>query len=109
MGQVQGVGFRPAVYRLATQLNLAGFVYNDTKGVTIELQGEETKIAEFIKRLNGPDAPPLADITSCFAAEIPIVESGKEFTIKQSDAGGTPISRVTADIATCADCLRETF
>ncbi len=108
-GQAQGVGFRPAVYRLATQLNLTGFVYNDTKGVTIELQGEETKIAEFIKRLNGPDAPPLADITSCFAAEISIVENEKEFTIKQSDAGGTPISRVTADIATCADCLRELF
>jgi hydrogenase maturation protein HypF len=108
-GQVQGVGFRPAVYRLATQLNLTGFVYNDTKGVTIELQGEEAKIADFIKQLNGPDAPPLADITSCFAAEIPIVENEKEFTIKQSDAGGTPISRVTADIATCADCLRELF
>jgi hydrogenase maturation protein HypF len=108
-GQVQGVGFRPTVYRLATQLNLTGFVYNDTKGVTVELQGEEAKIAEFINRLNGPDAPPLADITSCFAAEIPIVESEKEFTIKQSDAGGTPISRVTADIATCADCLRELF
>ena len=67
MGQVQGVGFRPAVYRLAAQLNLTGFVYNDTKGVAIELQGEEAKIAEFIKRLNGPDAPPLADISSCVA------------------------------------------
>ncbi|MBE3143617.1 MAG: carbamoyltransferase HypF [Planctomycetes bacterium] len=115
-GQVQGVGFRPAVYRLATQLNLTGFVYNDTKGVTIELQGEETKIAEFIKRLNGQDAPSLADIASCFAAEISIIEGEKEFAIKQSDAcaaslsgGGTPISRVTADIATCADCLRELF
>ena len=109
MGQVQGVGFRPAVYRLATQLNLTGFVYNDTSGVTIELQGEEAKITEFVKRLNGPDAPPLADIESCFAAEIPIVEGEKEFTIKQSDAGGTPISRVTADIATCQGCLRELF
>lgn len=108
-GQVQGVGFRPAVYRLAAQLNLTGFVYNDTKGVTVELQGEETKIAEFIKRLNGPDAPPLANIESCFAAEISIVEGEKKFAIKQSDASGTPISRVTADIATCADCLRELF
>jgi len=109
MGQVQGVGFRPAVYRIATQLNLTGFVYNDTSGVTIELQGEEAKIAEFVKRLNGPDAPPLADIESCFAAEIAIVEGEKEFAIKQSDAGGPPISRVTADIAACADCLRELF
>ncbi len=108
-GQVQGVGFRPAVYRLATQLNLTGFVYNNTSGVTVELQGEETEIAEFIKQLNGQNAPPLADIESCFAAEISIVEGEKEFAIKQSDASGTPISRVTADIATCADCLRELF
>jgi hydrogenase maturation protein HypF len=64
-GQVQGVGFRPAVYHLAAQLKLTGCVYNDTKGVTIELQGKETAIAEFIDRLKGPDMPPLASITSC--------------------------------------------
>ncbi|MGA2071406.1 MAG: carbamoyltransferase HypF [Sedimentisphaerales bacterium] len=108
-GQVQGIGFRPAVYRLAVQLNLTGFVYNDTKGVTIELQGEETKIAEFIKRLNGPDAPPLAQIELCMALDIHPVAGEKEFVIKQSDSAGTPISRVTADIATCPDCLRELF
>ena len=45
-GRVQGVGFRPAVYSIAQKLGLSGFVYNDTKGVTIELQGKEEKIAE---------------------------------------------------------------
>jgi hydrogenase maturation protein HypF len=108
-GQVQGIGFRPAVYRLATLLKLTGFVYNDTKGVTIELQGEDSQIAEFIKRLNGPDAPPLAQIELCMAAEIQSVADEKEFIIKQSDSAGTPISRVTADIATCTDCLHELF
>jgi hydrogenase maturation protein HypF len=108
-GQVQGVGFRPAVYRLASQLNLTGFVHNDTKGVTIELQGEDAKITEFLRRLNGQDAPPLAQINSCLVFDLKPVEKEREFVIKPSDASGTPISRVTADIATCKDCLRELF
>ena len=108
-GQVQGVGFRPAVHRLASQLKLTGFVHNDTKGVTIELQGEEEKIAEFLKRLNGQDAPPLAQIHSCMAFDLAIVENEKEFVIKSSESAGTPTSRVTADFATCGDCLRELF
>jgi hydrogenase maturation protein HypF len=124
-GQVQGVGFRPAVYRLARQLNLTGFVYNDARGVTIELQGEQTRITEFINRLLSQNAPPLAKITSCRAIDLKPVEQEQEFVIEQSDArrkaslrrepslsgtgGGTPISRVTADIATCADCLVELF
>ena len=49
-GQVQGVGFRPAVYRIAQSLGLSGIVYNDTKGVTVELQGKAEKIAEFLAR-----------------------------------------------------------
>ncbi len=108
-GRVQGVGFRPAVYRLAVQLQLTGLVYNDTRGVTIELQGEESKITEFVKRLNGTDAPPLAQIESFVTFDLPTVAEEQEFTISPSDTGGTPASRVTADIATCADCLRELF
>ncbi len=109
MGQVQGVGFRPAVYRLASKLNLTGFVFNDTKGVVIELQGEEAKITEFIKRLNGEDAPPLAQIDLCIASETKLIPDEHEFIIRQSETAGTPISRVTADIATCKDCLHELF
>ena len=73
-GCVQGVGFRPSVYRLAKQLSLAGFVYNDTRGVTIELQGEQERMREFLRRLQGKDKPPLAEIISCRTADIDIVE-----------------------------------
>jgi len=107
-GRVQGVGFRPAVYRIARGLGLSGVVYNDTKGVTIELQGRAEKIAEFLVRLqSGTDKPPLAEIKSCDVVEIPVIEAEGKFTIQTSDSQGSPLSQVTADIATCRDCLAE--
>lgn len=105
---MQGVGFRPAVYRLARSLGLSGFVYNDTKGVTVELQGEPEKITEFMARLqSGADKPPLAEIKSCRAVDIPLVEAENGFVIRTSDSQGAPLSQVTADVATCRDCLAE--
>jgi hydrogenase maturation protein HypF len=101
------VGFRPAVYRIAWSLGLTGLVYNDTKGVTIELQGEEEKIDEFLARLQSSDKPPLADIKSCRTTGVAIIEGENEFVIKISDRRGTPLSQVTADIAVCRDCLAE--
>ena len=107
-GRVQGVGFRPAVYRIARSLELSGLVYNDTKGVTVELQGEAEKILEFMALLQSDaDKPPLAIITSCDAVDIPVIESETEFVIETSDSHGAPLSQVTADIATCRDCLAE--
>ncbi len=107
-GRVQGVGFRPAVYRIARGLGLSGVVYNDTKGVTIELQGRAEKIAEFLVRLqSGADKPPLAEIKSCNTVDIRTVEDESEFIIRTSDSQGSPLSQVTADIATCRDCLAE--
>jgi hydrogenase maturation protein HypF len=107
-GRVQGVGFRPAVYRIARSLGLSGFVYNDTKGVTVELQGEEEKIAEFLVRLQShADKPPLAEIKSCRAVDIPLVEAENGFFIRTSDSQGPLLSQVTADVATCRDCLAE--
>jgi len=107
-GRVQGVGFRPAVYRLACQLGLSGNVYNDTKGVTIELQGEEEKIDEFLVRLQSEaDKPPLAEIKSCKTVDIAVIEAEDKFVIEKSDSQGTTLSQVTADIATCRDCLSE--
>lgn len=106
-GQVQGVGFRPAVHKIAGQLKLTGFVYNDTKGVTIELQGEKEKIAEFSDRLQGRNKPPLAEIKSCKAADIETVKGEKKFTIKASKSEGTALSQVTSDTAVCEDCLTE--
>ena len=106
-GRVQGVGFRPAVYRLARMLGLCGFVYNNTKGVAIELQGREEKIAEFLRRLQSNDKPPLAEIKSCETIDMAVIEGDDKFTIKTSDSEGTTLSQVTADIATCRDCLAE--
>ncbi len=106
-GQVQGVGFRPAVYQIAASLTLTGFVYNDTKGVTIELQGRQAQISEFLRRLQSEDKPPLAVIKTCQAAEIPLVETEDRFIIKASDSEGTALSQVTADMALCRDCLAE--
>ncbi len=102
------MGFRPAVYRLARELDLSGLVYNDTKGVTIELQGKEDKIDEFLARLRSDsDKPPLATIKTLNSTEIPVIETEGIFTIQTSDSTGTPLSQVTADIATCRDCLAE--
>ncbi len=107
-GRVQGVGFRPAVYRLARGLGLSGLVYNDTKGVTIELQGKEEKIDEFLARLQSDsDKPPLATIKTCDVVEMPVIKDEGKFTIQASDSEGSPLSQVTVDIATCLDCLTE--
>jgi hydrogenase maturation protein HypF len=106
-GRVQGVGFRPAVYRIASSLALTGRVRNDTKGVTIEIQGENQKIDEFLTRLQSTDKPSLAQIKSCKTSDIPLIDNESEFIIEQSDTQGTALSQVTADIATCNDCLHE--
>jgi hydrogenase maturation protein HypF len=107
-GRVQGVGFRPTVHRLANQLGLAGFVCNDTKGVTIELQGPQQTIAEFLSRLqSGRDKPPLAEIKSLESCDVTTIEADDKFVIRKSDSEGTALSQVTADIATCRDCLAE--
>jgi hydrogenase maturation protein HypF len=104
------VGFRPAVYRLARELGLTGKVFNDTRGVTVELQGAEERIGEFLRRLQaGPDKPPLAQIQSYRCLDVEVVEGEAGFTIEKSDAAGTALSQVTADIASCPDCLAELF
>lgn len=104
---MQGVGFRPAVYRIAKSLGLTGFVYNDTKGVTIELQGEQGKCEEFLMRLKSDDKPPLAEIKSCEVTEVSVVEAQEEFRIEASDLAGSAVSQVTADMVVCGDCLAE--
>ena len=83
-GRVQGVGFRPAVYRLANRLGLSGVVYNDTRGVTIELQGQQEQIAEFLACLQSNDMPALAEIKSCRTVDIAVIEQEDRFTIKTS-------------------------
>lgn len=107
-GRVQGVGFRPAVYRIARSLGLSGFALNDTRGVTIELQGPEEALEAFLDRLKAPpDKPPLSHIESCEVEEIATVAGEEGFVIRASDASGSAASQVTADIATCSQCLGE--
>jgi hydrogenase maturation protein HypF len=107
-GQVQGVGFRPAVQRIVSALGLTGFIHNDSGGVTIELQGVQEKLTCFPDMLaSNTYKPPLAKIRSYNAIEIPPVESEKTFIIRTSDSEGTPTSQVTTDIATCRNCIDE--
>ena len=106
-GAVQGVGFRPFVYRLAAELGLAGWVLNDTAGVFIEVEGDEPALAEFLRRLPA-EPPPRALIQSLDAAWL--APAGyAHFEIRHSDGQGSKTVLVLPDIATCADCLREVF
>jgi len=104
-GVVQGVGFRPFVFRLASEENLAGFIGNDTGGVTIEIEGPAERVEAFRRRLQA-EAPPLARIDSVVARET-LPKREKEFRIVASEAHGQVSTGIPADAATCADCLRE--
>ena len=107
-GTVQGVGFRPAVYVISVRLGLTGFVYNDTKGVTIEIQGAEKQIRKFLAALkSGPERPVMAEIKHIDIIDIALVRDDRPFVISKSRTIGGTFSDVTADIAVCPDCLKE--
>jgi hydrogenase maturation protein HypF len=106
-GAVQGVGFRPFVYRLATDLALAGWVINDTRGVFIEVEGPQADLARFLERVPF-EKPPRAIIHSLDTAWLdPVGYEG--FEIRHSEDHGAKTVLVLPDIATCADCLAEVF
>ncbi len=105
-GVVQGVGFRPFVYALATGLGLTGLVGNDTDGVFAEIEGTPAAVAEFLRRLEA-EAPPLARIEKVTSRAISPARSEKAFVIAASENTGPRRTLVSADTATCADCLRE--
>jgi len=104
-GTVQGVGFRPFVYALATGLGLAGIVGNDGDGVFIEVEGAPGTVSEFLLRLER-DAPPLARIERVHSGPVPAT-GAVSFTIAPSGADGQRRTLIAADTATCEDCLRE--
>jgi len=104
-GTVQGVGFRPFVYRLAADLGLSGWVGNDSLGVVLEAEGQTPALDALARRLV-EEAPPLARVASLEVE--PLVPTGEAgFTIVDSRAGGAPAVAVPVDVATCADCERE--
>jgi hydrogenase maturation protein HypF len=106
-GVVQGVGFRPFVYRIATEEGLAGSIGNDTEGVSIEVEGPSQKIEVFLSRLRA-EMPPLARVDSIAARDLPPIGE-KGFRILSSHVTGQVSTGIPADAATCADCLRELF
>ncbi|WP_025038698.1 carbamoyltransferase HypF [Bradyrhizobium sp. DOA9] len=103
-GAVQGVGFRPYVYGLATRYRLGGFVANDPHGVVIEVEGE--RAAEFITALP-LEKPPLARIDDISVHAVGTLAS-ERFCIRASEQGRVS-TRIVADAATCKECLRELF
>jgi hydrogenase maturation protein HypF len=106
-GIVQGVGFRPFVHRVATELGLSGFVGNDSAAVFIEVQGTPTAVTEFGHRLTS-DAPPLAVITEVTSTDLVAdghCDSG--FHIVDSRTTAAAPAAIPADIAVCDDCVSE--
>nr|MQY60475.1 carbamoyltransferase HypF [bacterium] len=106
-GIVQGVGFRPFIYSLATRFSLSGFVLNDTSGIKIEIEGEEKKIAEFLEHVT-LDAPPLALIEKIDCRKLPPI-GYHHFEIKKSKKEKEKFTLISPDISICPDCLRELF
>ncbi len=106
-GIVQGVGFRPYVYRLALERNLTGTVSNTPAGVTIEIEGPIEAVEEFVTRLPRT-APPLSHITDLQVRELPC-SGDHEFRILTSQRGEAVHTLISPDVAICPDCLRELF
>ena len=106
-GAVQGVGFRPFVYRLAQDLSLRGWVINNSSGVEIEVEGKVQLLEEFLLRLQ-TEKPPLAHI---YSQEIEYLEEVgyEDFEIRESKEEGKKEVLILPDIATCQWCLKELF
>ncbi|BBX34359.1 hydrogenase maturation factor, HypF [Mycolicibacterium mageritense DSM 44476 = CIP 104973] len=109
VGVVQGVGFRPFVHRVATELALSGFVGNDSSAVFVEVQGPASAVAEFARRLRA-DAPPLAAIAAVSSVAVP-VQAGDPapFQIEDSRSADGAATPIPPDIAICDNCVAELF
>ena len=106
-GAVQGVGFRPFVYRLATGMGLTGWVINSSQGVFIEVEGERPRLEAFLLRLE-PEKPPAAFIHSLESSFLDAIGFDR-FEIRESEGSGEKSVLVLPDLATCAECRAEIF
>lgn len=104
-GAVQGVGFRPFVYRLARELGLSGFVRNTLHGLSIEVEGEEKSVRDFVTQLQR-QPPPHAVLHSVQTSEIP-ANGAEPFSIETSQHDGKLSANVLPDLAVCDECLAE--
>ncbi len=106
-GTVQGVGFRPFVYRLATSLNLTGWVCNSSQGLEIEVEGDHRQLHEFEHGLKNHH-PPAAQINTITKTYLEPVNYDK-LSIKKSTNSGPPKVQIVPDLATCGNCYQEVF
>lgn len=104
-GVVQGVGFRPLVYRIANQLNLTGWVQNNAQGVLIEIQGRLSD--KFVENLI-ESLPPLVQIETLITKAVSVQSNDAEFQIKTSESG-CERAMISPDTGICKDCLTELF
>jgi hydrogenase maturation protein HypF len=104
-GIVQGVGFRPYIYRLAIERHLCGNVSNNSAGVIIEVQGPLEAVEEFVQRLP-QEAPPLSQITGVRVVEL-TCNGDRDFRIVPSKRGEPVRTLISPDVTICDDCLRE--
>jgi hydrogenase maturation protein HypF len=107
-GIVQGVGFRPYVFSLARRRALRGRVFNNPDGVVIDVEGEQHEIDQFLDEI-GMHPPPLAQIESVECRGLLNPANYPDFRIIESAPAGKKFAPVSADVATCRDCLRELF
>ena len=106
-GAIQGVGFRPFIYRLATTMGLTGWVINDSTGVQIEVEGPADRLREFQTQIEA-NKPPLSVILSLESTWFDAV-GFSNFVIKESARLGTPTTLILPDVATCPDCVEDIF
>jgi len=106
-GIVQGVGFRPFVYREAVNCDITGWVLNDSQGVLIEAEGTPEQLVDFLDRLQ-QRLPPLASITRLQQQDVP-PRSDKSFTIRHSQEQSEHSAQIAPDTYVCDDCLQELF
>ncbi len=107
-GTVQGVGFRPFIYSLAQKQSLKGQVFNNSSGVLIDVEGEEHTIKQFVSEIK-LQSPPLSIIESVERNDLKTPAFYQDFRIVESESKGEKFVPISADIATCEDCLREMF
>jgi len=106
-GAVQGVGFRPFVYRIAHAMGLYGWIINSPQGVSIEVEGSQSELDTFFPRIE-KEKPPRSFIQSMEVSILDPVGLG-EFEIRESEVDGEIIALVLPDIATCPECREDTF
>ena len=104
-GAVQGVGFRPFVYRLATELSLSGWVSNSSQGVMIEAEGEKTILDSFLLRIE--KEKPVRSFIQSLESSFLDAQGYEGFTIRESDQTGEVSAFVLPDIAACPECLED--